>query len=77
MEFERITGKSKGAGYHPGYIIDGKSDKRADHAWNRVKINNSWYFCEPTWAAGSGSEYKIIYHLPKSQLKQYIHKAAL
>ena len=23
-----------------------------NHSWNIVKLNNKWYFCDPTWATG-------------------------
>jgi hypothetical protein len=29
------------------YTTDGP-----DHAWNAVKLNNKWYLCDVTWAAG-------------------------
>jgi len=31
------------------------------HAWNAIKINNEWYVCDVTWAAGSTSEENSLF----------------
>jgi len=55
LETEYVVGYSKGAGFVPGVI-----PYSSDHAWNSVKIGNSYYLVDPTWGAGScdGDNYK-------------------
>lgn len=47
IECEVVSGWSKGAGY-PGHV----RMRKADHAWNKVKIGSSWQFVDVTWDAG-------------------------
>lgn len=42
-----ITGYAKGLGHLVG------DSSNANHAWNGVKINNSWYLIDATWGAGT------------------------
>ena len=48
LEAVRISGYGKGYGYVPGKNFSGP----ANHAWNAVKINGSWYLMDSTWGAG-------------------------
>ncbi|MCX6678807.1 MAG: hypothetical protein NTX42_00365 [Methanothrix sp.] len=48
LEAVRISGYGKGYGYMPGTNFRGP----ANHAWNAVKINGSWYLMDSTWGAG-------------------------
>ncbi len=48
LEAVRISGYGKGYGYQPGKNVSGP----ANHAWNAVKINGSWYLMDSTWGAG-------------------------
>ena len=48
LEAVRISGYGKGYGYLPGKNFSGP----ANHAWNAVKINGSWYLMDSTWGAG-------------------------
>ncbi|HUS75390.1 MAG TPA: transglutaminase domain-containing protein [Methanothrix sp.] len=48
LEAVRISGYGKGYGYVPGKNFTGP----ANHAWNGVKINGSWYLMDTTWGAG-------------------------
>jgi len=48
LEAVRISGYGKGYGYMPGKNFSGP----ANHAWNAVKINGSWYLMDSTWGAG-------------------------
>jgi len=48
LQAERISGYGKGYGYLPGTNFRGP----ANHAWNAVKINGSWYLMDSTWGAG-------------------------
>jgi transglutaminase/protease-like cytokinesis protein 3 len=41
-----IVGYAKGLGYLVG------NSSEANHAWNSVRINNSWYLIDTTWGAG-------------------------
>ena len=43
-----INGYGKGIGYYPGEILSGP----ANHTWNAIKINGSWYLIDCTWGAG-------------------------
>ena len=45
-----IVGYSKGASY-----VQGKIPQSTNHAWNAVKIGNSYYLLDVTWGAGSCS----------------------
>jgi len=48
LQAERISGYGKGYGYLPGQNFSGT----ANHAWNGVMINGSWYLIDSTWGAG-------------------------
>jgi len=48
LEAVRISGYGKGYGYMPGTNFRGP----ANHAWNAVLINRSWYLMDSTWGAG-------------------------
>ena len=48
LEAVKISGYGKGYGYQPGKNFSGF----ANHAWNAVKINGSWYLIDCTWGAG-------------------------
>ncbi len=48
LQAVRISGYGKGYGYQPGRNFTGP----ANHAWNAVKINGSWYLMDSTWGAG-------------------------
>jgi hypothetical protein len=48
LQAVRISGYGKGYGYAPGKNFRGP----ANHAWNAVKINCSWYLVDCTWGAG-------------------------
>ena len=48
LQAVRISGYGKGYGYLPGTNFRGP----ANHAWNAVKINGSWYLMDSTWGAG-------------------------
>ena len=42
--------------------IEGRADGTAyEHLWNAVKINGSWYYCDPTWDA-TYVQAKLAYH---------------
>lgn len=51
------------------------------HAWNVIKINNEWYLCDVTWAAGSTTannsifnfEFKDCYFCTPTELFSYNH----
>jgi hypothetical protein len=45
-----IVGYAKGASY-----VQGKIPQKTNHAWNAVKIGNSYYLLDATWGAGSCS----------------------
>jgi transglutaminase/protease-like cytokinesis protein 3 len=46
LEVEKIHGYAKGYGYQPGYKF---SD--INHAWNAVKINDTWKLIDVTWGS--------------------------
>jgi hypothetical protein len=48
LQAVRIRGYGKGYSYQPGQKFGGPSN----HAWNAVKINESWYLMDCTWGAG-------------------------
>ena len=48
LQAVRISGYGKGYGYVPGKNFTGP----ANHAWNAVMINGSWYLMDSTWGAG-------------------------
>jgi len=47
LEAEYVVGYSKGNDFIPGEL-----PKMADHAWNSVKIDSSYYLVDSTWGAG-------------------------
>jgi hypothetical protein len=48
LEAAMIKGYGKGYGYVPGQHFAGP----ANHAWNAVRINGSWYLIDCSWGAG-------------------------
>jgi len=46
-----IEGYAKGLGYEEGQKLD-----KPNHAWNAVRIGNSWYLMDVTWASGTPRE---------------------
>lgn len=48
IENEVIKGYARNS-----YRDIGKTKKRANHAWNAVKIDNKWLYIDATWAAGA------------------------
>ncbi|XP_041456036.1 uncharacterized protein LOC121408585 [Lytechinus variegatus] len=47
---ETILGVSKSIGFYPGatdYLYN-----QGRHSWNRVRIEDQWYYCDSAWAAG-------------------------
>ena len=57
LEVEEVSGVAKGAGYEPG-MFTRNHDNNDDcaHAWNKVKIDGTWFFMDATWSAGACSE---------------------
>ena len=57
LEVEEVSGVSKGAGYEPGMFTQ-NHDNTDDgaHAWNKVKIDGTWFLMDATWSAGACSE---------------------
>ncbi len=51
-----ITGWGKGYSYTVGDPIE----KKTNHAWNVVQIDDGWYFVECTWGTGAINENKIF-----------------
>jgi Transglutaminase-like superfamily len=50
LKIEKVIGYTKG-----GYgSTAGKSSKKADHAWNAIKIFGNWRLFDATWGSGSG-----------------------
>lgn len=49
LKVEKVSGYAKGYGYKPG---DKFSD--TDHAWNAVKIDNTWKLIDVTWGSSEG-----------------------
>jgi hypothetical protein len=47
IESEIIEGYAKGIGY-----TSGQKFKKPNHAWNAVKIEDTWHLLDATWAAG-------------------------
>ncbi|MEO9659880.1 transglutaminase domain-containing protein [Maribacter dokdonensis] len=39
-----------GYGRTPTLLLD--EDSSPNHSWNRIKVNNKWYWCDATWSAG-------------------------
>ncbi|XP_061195087.1 kyphoscoliosis peptidase-like [Saccostrea echinata] len=50
IQVQVIPGFSKGYGYSPEKPIT--PNRRTDHAWNAVFLENKWQFVECTWGAG-------------------------
>jgi Transglutaminase-like superfamily len=50
LNVERVVGYSKDYDYKVGTPL-----KKADHAWNAVKINGQWRIFDATWGEGNGS----------------------
>ncbi|XP_062582841.1 kyphoscoliosis peptidase-like [Saccostrea cucullata] len=50
IQVQVISGFSKGYGYSPEKPIT--PNRRTDHAWNAVFLENKWQFVECTWGAG-------------------------
>ncbi len=48
LKIEKISGYAKGYGYAVG-----NTHAKSNHAWNAVKIDDSWYLLDSTWDAGS------------------------
>ncbi len=48
LECVKIGGYTKGYGYQSGKSIL----RRADHAWNAIRIDHRWYLVDSTWGAG-------------------------
>ena len=48
------------SGYSKGYGWNGTIPSNPNHAWNAVKIADSWYFLDSTWGAGHISEKKFV-----------------
>jgi hypothetical protein len=46
LEVEKISGFAKGYGYKPGMKFS-----EANHAWNAVKINDTWKLVDVTWGS--------------------------
>lgn len=40
-------------GYGRNATINVRSSGKANHSWNAVKLNNTWYLCDATWASGA------------------------
>jgi hypothetical protein len=51
FEAVKVSGYAKGYGYH-----DGDEFKKTDHAWNAVKIGDTWHLFDATWGGGYGVE---------------------
>ncbi|XP_077344769.1 kyphoscoliosis peptidase isoform X2 [Lithobates pipiens] len=49
VQCKKVSGYSKGAGYHVGKKIAGDSD----HAWNMVYLEGRWHLLDSTWGAGT------------------------
>jgi hypothetical protein len=49
LEVEKVIGYAKGYGYKQGDKFN-----ETDHAWNAVKIDDSWKLFDVTWGSGSG-----------------------
>lgn len=52
-----IEGYAKGYGYN--YLAQDRLNQ-TNHAWNAVKINQSWYLIDSTWGAGFIQDNKFI-----------------
>ena len=59
LEVETISGVSKGAGYEPGMFTKNPyNNDDCAHAWNKVKIDGTWFLMDATWSAGAVGEFK-------------------
>ena len=64
VECETITGYGRGYGRS---VFGVENPNKANHAWNKVRIDNNWYLIDTTWDSGivSGRDflphYKTIY----------------
>lgn len=68
LECYVISGYAKGYGYEPGMIF-----KKADHAWNAVRIDSTYLFVDATWGSGSVGivDRKMIFY-PKLELENVL-----
>ena len=58
LECETISGWAK-----TSPLMIGKNlSKNPNHAWNAIKIDNKWYLCDVTWAAGYVSNNSSIFN---------------
>ncbi|XP_033095822.1 kyphoscoliosis peptidase-like [Anneissia japonica] len=82
---EKINGIAKGSGYEIGDdLVNGKKSNKFRHAWNRIKISNTWFLCDATWASGYpkrvNGNYQHIFHwnegyfLVPPETMRYSHK---
>ena len=47
-------------GYGKGATLEEEKFQDVNHAWNAVKINDSWYLLDATWGSGSVREEKFV-----------------
>lgn len=55
LECETITGIARKASRDPEdyFTVDEPRFGPWSHMWNKIHLNNKWYLCDATWAAGS------------------------
>lgn len=56
LECVTITGWAKDRA-----LIGKEFPKKTDHAWSAIRIENEWYLCDVTWAAGNSTEGKQVF----------------
>ncbi|MDT0558527.1 transglutaminase domain-containing protein [Ichthyenterobacterium sp. W332] len=39
-------------GFGKTSTIEINEDDSPNHSWNAIKLNNTWYLCDPTWSSG-------------------------